>query len=91
MHQPPIRRRALLAMAGLAGASALPALAGPADGWPNKPVKVIVSLPPGSGADTIARFLAPRLQQRSRRWRWRPAFRWCSWCRPPRRCAAWPT
>nr|WP_145552340.1 tripartite tricarboxylate transporter substrate binding protein [Variovorax boronicumulans] len=61
MHQPPIRRRALLA---LAGASALPALAGPADEWPNKPVKVIVSLPPGSGADTIARFLAPRLQQR---------------------------
>lgn len=35
-----------------------------ADAWPNKQVKVVVSLPPGSGADTIARFMASELQSR---------------------------
>lgn len=53
---------ALVAM--IAAAAGQPAMAAPADDWPSKPVKVIVSLPPGSGADTIARFVAAQLQQR---------------------------
>src|SRR5262245_23235731 len=35
-----------------------------AQGWPTKPVKFIVSLGPGSGADIGARLLADRLQTR---------------------------
>lgn len=38
-------------------------LAGAA-GYPEKPVKLIVSLPPGSGADTTARFLAKHLNEK---------------------------
>lgn len=34
-----------------------------AAGYPDHPVKVIVSLPPGSGADTTARYLAQHLNQ----------------------------
>lgn len=66
MNKTCIRGSAALAFAFacVLGASALPAAAGPADEWPNKPVKVVVSLPPGSGADTIARFVAKQLQQR---------------------------
>lgn len=55
-----------VAVAGLAAAlccAAVPALAVAGD-WPSRPVKVIVSLPPGSGADTIARYVATQLQQR---------------------------
>lgn len=62
MHSTIHRRGALLALA--AAFACTGALAGPADDWPNKPVKVIVSLPPGSGADTIARYVATQLQQR---------------------------
>lgn len=32
--------------------------------YPNRPVTVVVSLPPGSGADTVARFLSSRLTER---------------------------
>lgn len=62
MHSTIHRRGALLALA--ASFVCTGALAGSADDWPNKPVKVIVSLPPGSGADTIARYVATQLQQR---------------------------
>lgn len=47
-------------LAGLLGVTA--SLAG-ANGYPERPVKIIVSLPPGSGADTTARFLAKHLSQ----------------------------
>ena len=46
--------------AGLLAAAA--SLAG-ANSYPERPVKIIVSLPPGSGADTTARFLATHLSQ----------------------------
>lgn len=62
MHFTIHRRAALLALT--ATFVCTPALAAPADEWPNKPVKIIVSLPPGSGADTIARYVATQLQQR---------------------------
>ncbi|MCY1221883.1 hypothetical protein D9M68_594770 [compost metagenome] len=34
--------------------------------YPNRPVKIIVSLPPGSGSDTTARFIAQQLGERFR-------------------------
>ena len=50
-------RIARIVMFAVIGALALPALAV----YPERPVKIIVSLPPGSGADTSARFIAKRL------------------------------
>jgi tripartite-type tricarboxylate transporter receptor subunit TctC len=59
---PSLRRRALLA------AAALPALprAGlaQAQGWPNRPVRVVVPYPPGGGTDTMARIAAQHLSTR---------------------------
>lgn len=52
-------RRAVLILLAAAGAT-WPALA---QDYPNKPVKLIVSFPPGSGADTTARHYAKRLQE----------------------------
>ncbi len=49
-------RRFILAVLGCIALA--PAFAGT---WPERPVKIIVSLPPGSGADTTARFLAQHL------------------------------
>ncbi len=34
-----------------------------AQSWPTKPVKIIVPFPPGGGADTLARILAPKLTE----------------------------
>jgi tripartite-type tricarboxylate transporter receptor subunit TctC len=54
----------------VASAAALVALAparaqqDPAADYPNRPVKVIVSVPAGGGVDTVTRILAARLQQR---------------------------
>jgi tripartite-type tricarboxylate transporter receptor subunit TctC len=47
-------------------AATLPALAqqDPAADYPNRPVKIIVSVPAGGGVDTVTRILAARLQQR---------------------------
>src|SRR5258707_617304 len=44
----------------------LPALAqqDPAADYPNRPVKIIVSVPAGGGVDTVTRIFAARLQQR---------------------------
>ena len=49
----------LLAVAAFALA-AIPALA---QGWPERPVKMIVPFPPGGGTDTVARPLAAKLTQ----------------------------
>ena len=55
------RRRAMLAAA--VGASALPGLAFAQGAYPDKPVRVIVSFPPGGAADQIARAVSQPLQQ----------------------------
>lgn len=43
-------------------ASIAPVTAG-AQAWPAKPVKIIVPFPPGGGADTLARIMAPKLSE----------------------------
>lgn len=55
------RRHSLLALAAALSAPALLK----AQGWPDKPVKWILSQPPGSGPDNVARVLGERL---SRAW-----------------------
>jgi tripartite-type tricarboxylate transporter receptor subunit TctC len=62
----PTRRRLLaaagLVMAGAAGVAS-PALAAGPDGWPAKPVRIIVNFPPGSSPDVLARAVSLPLQQ----------------------------
>ena len=55
-----MQRRTLIQAAS---AAALAALAGPgrAQTWPDKPVRWVLSQPPGSGPDNVARLLAERL------------------------------
>lgn len=54
-------RRTLLSVAAASLlAPALPALA-QAPAWPTKPITLVVTYPPGGGADTMARLIAPRL------------------------------
>ncbi len=54
----PSRRRALLA---LAASLAVVPLAGHAQAWPDKPLKLVVGFPPGSGPDVVARTLGQKL------------------------------
>jgi len=55
-------------MAALAMVAPSPAVAGnaadDAAGYPGKPVKIVVSFPPGTGSDSTARFLAQKLEAR---------------------------
>ena len=60
-----LHRRGLL-LAGLGATLAAPriTLAQGADGFPNKPVRVVIGFPPGGGVDTIARPTFQRLSDR---------------------------
>ncbi|MBT9487934.1 MAG: tripartite tricarboxylate transporter substrate binding protein, partial [Rubrivivax sp.] len=53
------RRHFHLALAGSALALTTPLLR--AQAWPDKPVKWVLSQPPGSGPDNVARILSDRL------------------------------
>lgn len=53
----PLRRRALLA--GGAVALASPAIAQVP--WPNRPIRAIISFPPGGAIDTVTRLIAPAM------------------------------
>jgi tripartite-type tricarboxylate transporter receptor subunit TctC len=56
-------RRNLLHLA--AGAAALPAVSriAAAQAYPTRPVTMVVTFPPGSGSDILARILSPRLSE----------------------------
>ncbi|MDO9500109.1 tripartite tricarboxylate transporter substrate binding protein [Falsiroseomonas sp.] len=54
----PITRRATLAAATLLATPAL------GQGWPSRPVRIVVPFPPGGLVDTLARALSPRLSER---------------------------
>jgi tripartite-type tricarboxylate transporter receptor subunit TctC len=56
-----VRRRTLLAGAGALAALGAPTLR--AQGWPGKPVRVVVGFPPGGVADVMARTIQPALQE----------------------------
>ena len=43
-------------------APGLPVLCARAQGWPTRPVRVVVPLPPGSGTDVAARFANERAE-----------------------------
>src|SRR4029079_3391021 len=58
-----LRYIALIAAALMATSPAL-AQQDPAADYPNRPVKIIVSVPAGGGVDTVTRIFAARLQQR---------------------------
>ncbi|WPB86711.1 Bug family tripartite tricarboxylate transporter substrate binding protein [Sediminicoccus rosea] len=58
MKLPPLARRTLLAGAATLP---LPALAQPA--WPTRPIRAIVSFPPGGAIDTTTRLIAPFLSE----------------------------
>jgi tripartite-type tricarboxylate transporter receptor subunit TctC len=55
----PTRRAALLA----AAAAALPAPAFAQAAWPSRPIRVIVSFPPGGAIDTVTRLIAPSMSE----------------------------
>jgi tripartite-type tricarboxylate transporter receptor subunit TctC len=64
MKTPFLRRTLCAALGG----AALLALAGPASAqdstWPTKPIRVIVTFPPGGSADAIVRAISPRVSER---------------------------
>src|SRR5436190_10200545 len=60
------RTLALIVAAGSLLAVASASAQNPAADYPNKPVKIIVTVPAGGGVDTVTRIFAERLQQKLR-------------------------
>jgi tripartite-type tricarboxylate transporter receptor subunit TctC len=58
-----LQRAAVSALVASSIAAALPALAQSPDGYPNRPVRIIVPFTPGSASDIEARRLAPKMAE----------------------------
>jgi tripartite-type tricarboxylate transporter receptor subunit TctC len=63
LRSTPVRRRLIAGAAAGLGGFALPGLSRAQSAFPSKPVRFIVGLGPGSGADTGTRFVAERLSK----------------------------
>ena len=57
-------RRAALAAVLAAAACAIAPAAAQSGGYPNKPIRVIVTFPPGGSTDAVIRLIQPRLSER---------------------------
>ena len=57
-------RRAWIPAACIGAALALTTLGAAAEAWPTKPVKMVVTYPPGGTVDAVARVIAPKLSAR---------------------------
>ncbi|MDM0117766.1 tripartite tricarboxylate transporter substrate binding protein [Variovorax sp. J22R133] len=57
-------RRLWLAHLGAGGAMLLTSVVAQAQAWPSKPIKLVVSYPPGGTVDAVARVIAPKLSVR---------------------------
>ena len=57
-------RRLRLAHLGAGGAMLLASVVAQAQAWPSKPIKLVVSYPPGGTVDAVARVIAPKLSIR---------------------------
>ena len=57
-------RRLWLAHLGAGGAMLLTSVVAQAQAWPSKPIKLVVSYPPGGTVDAVARVIAPKLSLR---------------------------
>src|SRR5215203_7374549 len=57
-----LRRAAQILMTGLVFA-ALPAIVSAQEAWPTKPITLVVTYPPGGGADLMARLVAPKMSE----------------------------
>lgn len=57
-------RRLWLAQLGAGGALLLTSVVAQAQAWPSKPIKLVVSYPPGGTVDAVARVIAPKLSLR---------------------------
>ncbi|RZL90109.1 MAG: tripartite tricarboxylate transporter substrate binding protein [Variovorax sp.] len=57
-------RRLWLAHLGAGGAMLLTSVVSQAQAWPSKPIKLVVSYPPGGTVDAVARVIAPKLSLR---------------------------
>lgn len=58
-----LRRHTLAAALTLGLASLVPQAWAQAPAWPSKPISLVVTYPPGGGADAMARLIAPRLSE----------------------------
>jgi len=64
----PTRRHAIIGALGAAGLTRPAAAQAPAGEWPVRPIRIVVTFPPGGASDIVARvladFMTPRLGQR---------------------------